>query len=163
MAELLDVTQMIAPAMQNKTQNKFHVEWEGLDAFTVKSFQRPTINSGEVVIDYLNTKRYFKGKTEFQPVTLVLNDYIDPSSAQKMMEWLRLCYEFISGREGYKDLYVARGLKLKVLDPPGAVIEEWDFINAFPTSVDFGPLDYASAETLNITVSLRYDGVILNY
>ncbi len=57
MAELIDTSRMIAPAFEPKRQNKFVIEWEGLDAWTIKSFARPSLSFQESVVEYLNTKR----------------------------------------------------------------------------------------------------------
>lgn len=163
MAELLDVTTMMAPAYEPKRANNWVLEWEGLDVFLLKTFARPSINLGEIVIDYINTKRYFAGKAEWATINIVSNDAIQPSAAQKFMEWIRLIHSSVDGRDGYKEFYAARNFRLKVLDRPGAVQEQWDFINIFPTSCDFGGLDYGSAEPLSINCTLRFDMALLQY
>ncbi|MEO6304108.1 MAG: hypothetical protein ABIP51_13140, partial [Bacteroidia bacterium] len=129
----------------------------------VKSFARPSGQFEEVVVDYINTKRYFQGKFSLNTIELVMYDPIDPSAAQKMWAWLNLCYEQISGRAGYKEMAVARGLRLKLLDPPGSVIEQYDFINALPMNFNFNTLDYGSGESLMCNVTLRYDAYIMQY
>jgi len=163
MAEILQVQQMMAPAFEPKRQNRWVLEWDGLDAYTLKTFARPSRNNNEIVVDYLNTKRYYTGKHEWQPIEMTLYDPIVPSAAQRVEEWSRLCYEGITGRAGYKEFYTARNFKLKLLDPPGGVIEQWDFINAFPTAINYGPLDYASAEITMITMTVRFDEAILQF
>lgn len=163
MAEILPVTTMIAPAFEPKRQNRWVVEYEGIDAWTLKTFARPNLSFGEVVVDYINTKRYFQGKFEWQTIEMTLYDPIVPSAAQKVMEFVRLGYENISGRAGYKDFYTAKNFKVKLLDPPGAVIEEWDLINLWLLSANFNTLDYASPEIMNVSCTFRYDAAILQY
>jgi hypothetical protein len=46
------------------------------------------------------------------------------------MQWVRLCYEVITGRGGYASMY-KRDFSLKMLDPQGAVIEQWDIKGAW--------------------------------
>ncbi len=163
MAQLLDVTTMMAPSYEPKRNNRWVLQWDGIPGFILKTFARPSLNFNEVVIDYINTKRYFQGKFEWQSLSIVTQDPIVPSAAQNFMEWVRLGYENISGRVGYKDLYAAKNFSLQMLDGPGAVVEQWDFINIFPTSVNFGTLDYASAEIATVECTLRFDSVLLSY
>lgn len=163
MAEILEVNQMIAPAFEPKRQNRWIVVWDGIDTYTLRNFARPNLNMGEVVIDYINTKRYFTGKFEWQTISMTLNDPIAPSQAQKMMEWVRLAYENVTGRAGYKEMYTAKNFRLKLLDPPGSVVEEWEFVNIWPQSVDFQGLDMASAEVAQIAVTLRFDQALMRY
>ena len=163
MAELLDVSQMIAPAYQPKVENRWIIAWDGLDAFTAKAFNRPSLQFQEVVIDYINTKRYFQGKFEWQTITLELYDPIVPSAAQRVQEWVRLGFENLTGRAGYKEFAVARGFVLNLLDPPGSVIESWSFINLQPMSVNYGALSYDSSTPCTVQLTLRYDAAILLY
>jgi hypothetical protein len=58
------------------------------------------------------------------PLNITLYDPIVPSASQKVMDWVRLCYEQITGRAGYAQMY-KRSFNLKLLDPVGAVIEDW--------------------------------------
>lgn len=163
MAELLDTNRMLAPAFEGQRQNRWIIEWEGLDAWTAKSFARPSISFGEVPVHYINSIRYYQGKFEPQTLSLSLYDPIVPSASQKVMEWVRLSYEQLTGRAGYKEFYTARGFKLKMLDGPGAVVQQWDFINLFITAVNFGTLDYASADMAMVELTLRYDSFIMQF
>lgn len=163
MPEILEVSQLLPIAYEPKRQNKWVLEWDGIDAYTIKTFARPQMNLNEIVIDYINMKRYYTGKFEFQTASFTLVDPIAPSQAQKVMEWVRLAHENMTGRDGYKEFYTAKNFKLKLLDPPGAVVELWDFTSAFPTSVNFGSLDYSSAEVATVEVTIRFDGVELMF
>lgn len=161
MSEILPVTSMISPAMEMFRKNRWIIEWEGLDAWTLKTFARPNLQFGEVVQDFINTKVYFQGKFEWSTIEMSLYQPLVPSAQQRVMEWVRLGYENISGRAGYKEFYTAKNFKLKLLDPVGAVMEQWDFINLFLTAVNNDSLDYGSADILMSTLTLRYDKCIL--
>ena len=160
MAEILEDSQMLLPAFELKRENRWVLEWDGIDSYLVRQFARPQANMGEVTLDFINGKRYFQGKFEWSTSQFVLTDPITPSQAQKVMEWVRLGFENITGRAGYKEFYTAKNFKLKLLDPVGAVVEQWDYINAFLSSVDFGSLDYTSAEPTKVTCTIRFDMAI---
>ena len=92
----------------------------------------------------------------------VLTDAIAPSGAQQVMEWIRLCFESVSGRAGYADFY-KRDIQLKMVDPVGTVIELWDIKGAFLLSAGFGELTYDDQKAVEITLSIRYDNAVLQY
>lgn len=162
MAETLSVTDMLPSKYEPKRQFRWVLQIEGLDAFLIKTAGRPTINQGEITIDYINTKRYLTGKAEFDTMSITLYDPIAPSGAQQVMEWIRTHYESVSGRAGYADFY-KRDIQLKMLDPIGTVVELWDIKGAFIQSATFNDLDYAAAEAVEIGLTLRFDNCVLQY
>src|SRR5574338_1239507 len=100
MAETLDVTTMIPNKWEPLRKNRWLFAIEGIDAFLMKTAARPQIANGEIVVDWINMKRYLAGKYEQQPLNVVLYDPIAPSGAQQVMEWMRLHTEVVSGRSG---------------------------------------------------------------
>lgn len=162
MAETLSVTDMLPNKFEPKRQFRWLLAIEGLDSFLMKTSARPSIETAEVEIDFVNATRYLAGKTKFQTIDVVLYDAIAPSGAQQVMEWLRTVYESVSARAGYADFY-KRDIQLKMLDPVGTVVELWDIKGAFPTSISFGDLDYASNDPSEISMTLRYDQAVLQF
>lgn len=159
MAEILETNQMLANAYEPKRKFRWTMEIDGIDAFTLKTGARPQMTFEETVIDYINTKRYVAGKMAYSPLNLTLQDPIAPSAAQKVMQWLRLCYEVITGRGGYASMY-KRDFSLKMLDPQGAVIEQWDIKGAWIQDTNMGELDYASSDNAEVSMVIRYDAAI---
>lgn len=156
MAEVLGVSDMLSKMVEPKRQFRFFMAIDGIDAFTLKTATRPQIAFEDTVVDYINTKSYYAGKATFEPLSLVLYDPLVPSASQKVMEWLRLVYEANTGRMGYKAFYT-RNFNIKALDPVGAVAEDFEIINAFPQSINWGDYDYASSDPVNISVTFRFD------
>lgn len=76
------------------------------------------------------------------------------------MEWVDLHHEQLTGRGGYAAIY-KKDLYLKMLDPGGAVCETWEMRGTWITGVDFGTLDYASADAMTCSLTLRFDKAIL--
>lgn len=160
--ETLDVSSMLPNLFEPKMTNRWVLMIEGIDAFIMKSCQRPTIVTEENEIPFMNATRYVAGKTKFNPISVVLFDPIAPSGAQQVMEWIRLCYESVSGRGGYADFY-KRDLQLKMVDGPGNVIELWDVKGAFILESNFGDLNYEEQKPQEITLSIRYDNGVLQF
>lgn len=155
-AEILETNMMLASTYEPKRKFRWIMEIDGIDAFTLKTGGRPQVTFEETQIDYINTKRYVAGKSSFSPLNITLQDPIAPSAATKAMNWVRLCYESITGRMGYASFY-KKDFVIKVLDPQGAVIERWDVKGAWCQDVNFGDLDMASSDVLEVNLVIRYD------
>lgn len=164
MATPLAVNEMLADAFEPKRQNRWRFQFtdDTLPAFIARTATRPSLSVEPITIDYLNTKRYIAGKLEWDTMTIGLYDPIAPSAAQRVMEWVRLCYENLSGRAGYAAFY-KKNFTLKMLEPVGAPVEEWEIQGAWITNAAFGDLDYTSAEPLTVELTLRPDRCILRF
>ena len=163
MAELLSNQEMFFTQWEPKVQNRFILYVDGIPSFLLKKCDRPAFTAERKEIDYINQKRFYRGKQVWNEITMELYDPIVPSGAQAVMEWARLAFEAISGRAGYHDVY-SKDLTIDVLGPPGDRIEEWTIKSAFPTNVEFGNLDYTNGgDALPITLHLAYDYGILQY
>ncbi len=162
MAEILEFNSMMFNSFEPKMKNRFILEIEGLDAYTIKTAKRPSIQFETVTIDHINIKRKLQGKGEWQNLELTLLDPIVPSAAQKVMEWVRTGHESLTGRRGYADFY-KRNIKIKVFGPPGDVIEQWDVRGAFIESADFGELDWSSNDPSEISLTIAYDYAVLEF
>lgn len=162
-AEILDTTTMLANSYEIKRSYRWLLEIDGIDAFTLVSTSRPKGTFGEIEIDWLNSKRFEAGKWTWSEMEITLNDPIAPSAAQKVMDWVRLCYEHETGRAGYSAFY-KKDIRLKLLDGPGAVVEQWLIKSAWIKGLsDMGTLDYKAEEPVKITCALRFDSAILQF
>jgi hypothetical protein len=47
-----------------------------------------------------------------------------------------------------------------MLDPQGAVIEQWDIQGAWIQDFNGGELDYASSDNAEISITIRFDAAI---
>lgn len=159
MADILNTDVMLANTYEPKRKFRWLLAIDGIDAFVCKTTARPQMTFEETVIDYINTKRYVAGKMAYSPMNLTLHDPVAPSAALKVMEWIRLAYEVQTGRMGYASFY-KKDITLKVLDPQGAVVEHWDLRGAWVQDSNFGDLDYASSDNIELAVVLRFDSVI---
>jgi len=162
MAEVLEVTDMLANTFEPKRKFRWVLAIEGIDSFLLKSAARPTITTEEFKIDYINATRYLAGKYTFGEMNVTLHDAIAPSGAQQVMEWIRLAHEHVSQRGGYADFY-KRDIQLKMLDPLGAVVELWDIKGAFIREANFGELMYDNNESADIQLTIRFDLAVLQF
>jgi hypothetical protein len=163
MAETLSVLDMLPNKFEPKRQFRWVFAIEGIDAFLMKTANRPTFNLAESTLKYVNSTRYLAGRLTFSNMSVTLYDPIAPSGAQQVMEWIRTHYESVSGRAGYADFY-KRDCQIKMLDPIGTVVELWDMKGAFITAANFQSLNYDDDQTpMTIDLTLRYDNCVLQY
>ena len=162
MPETLSVTDMLPNKFEPKRKFRWVFAIEGIDAFLIKTAARPTMNTAEVEIPFINSTRFIAGKTKFDALSVTLHDPIAPSGAQQVMEWVRTHFESVSGRAGYADFY-KRDCQLKLLDPVGTVVELWDMKGCFLESASFGDLDYGTEDPAEISLSIRFDNCVLQY
>ena len=162
MADTLSVSEMLPNKFEPKRKFRWVFAIEGIDSFLMKTAARPTINTAEQEINFINAKRYIAGKTTFDTIQVTIYDPIAPSGAQQVMEWIRTHYESVSGRAGYADFY-KRDIQLKMLDPVGTVVELWDIKGAFITEANFGEVTYEDGGPMEISMTLRFDNCVLQY
>lgn len=163
MAETLSVPEMLPSKFEPLAKRRFVLAIEGIDAFLIKEAARPTYSTEEVTVNFINSTRYLAGKTTFGTISVTLHDPIAPSGAQQVMEWVRLCFESVSGRSGYADFY-KRDIQIKMLDPVGTVVQLWDIKGAFITEANFNELSYDSTSDLaEISLTIRFDNAVLQY
>lgn len=163
MAMTLGVTDMLPAKFTPLMKRSYVFCIEGIDAFLIKSAARPEYTTEEVAINWINSTRYIAGKTTFGTLSVTLHDPIAPSGAQQVMEWIRLCYESVSGRAGYPDFY-KRDIQLKMLDPTGTVVQLWDIKGAFCTTAGFGDLSSEDGSAMaEITLTIRFDNACMQY
>jgi hypothetical protein len=162
MAELLEPQDIMFTPFEPKLKNRFIMQIDGINAYLIKTANRPSIESDEVVLEHMNVTRYIKGKSRWQPLEITLYDPVVPSAAQQVMEWVRLSHESVTGRDGYSDFY-KKTVTFNVLGPVGDVVEEWELKGAYIQSANFGDLSFEEAAPVEISLTLRYDYAILKF
>ena len=162
MAQLVDANDVMFTPFEPKLKNRYLMQIDGIPAYLIKTANRPQITFEEVQLDHLNVRRWVKGKGVWQQLQVTLYDPVVPSAAQAVMEWVRLSHESVTGRDGYSDFY-KKDVTFQVLGPVGDVVEEWKLKGAWLQDVQFGDMDFASSDPVDITLTLRYDYAILQF
>lgn len=134
--------------------------------FLCKAVSLPSIDQGEVVIDYVNTDFKVKGKSRWQDVTLSIYDAVGnprnntPNGSKQIHEWLLQHHNSQTGGDnwafeepiGYKSLY-----KIEVLNPQGFGVYHWELHGTFMSAINFGSMDWAAEDAVIAEVTLKYD------
>jgi hypothetical protein len=162
MANLVSEQELFFTAFEPKTQNRFILYMDGIPSYIVKKVSRPSLQQDAKPLDHINLRRFVKGKSVWQPMTLTLFDPIVPSGAQAVMEWVRLHHESVTGRDGYLEFY-KKDLTLNILGPVGDKVEEWIIKGAQITNVTFGEMDWSMDEPVAFDIQIQPDWCVLNY
>ena len=158
----LDPSEIMFTPFEPKTKNRFIMYIEGVPAYLIKSANRPSLQFEEIILDHINVKRYVKGKGAWRPIDITLYDPVVPSAAQACMEWIRLSHESVTGRDGCADFY-KKDVTFNMLGPVGDLVEEWTLKGTYIEQANFGEVDFASSDPVEITLTLKYDYAILQF
>ena len=160
--ELLEPNQIMFSNWEPKLKNRFIMNIDGINAYLVKSMNRPTIESETVELNHMNVTRYVKGKSKWSTLDITLYDPIVPSAAQQVIEWVRLSHESVTGRDGYSDFY-KKNVTFNLVGPVGDVVEEWELVGCYISNANFGDLSFDDSTAVEITCTLTFDYAVLKF
>ena len=163
MAQLIDPNEMMYTNFEPKQKFRYIMYVDGIPSYIIKKTARPKITSEIVTLPHINTERYVKGRSKWEPISMTLYDPIVPSGAQSAMEWIRSGHESVTGRDGYADFY-KKDITINILGPVGDVVEEWTLKGAWMSEGNFGELSWdESAAICEIEMTIPYDYAILQF
>jgi hypothetical protein len=155
-----------------KLQYRFRVLFDNLggssdgNTFVTKnvvSVTRPTLDHEDVTIDVYNSKIRLAGKHTWGDVTLIIRDDInsDVVTALGAQMASQVNHSEQSSRKAGGDYKF--GMRIEMLDGSNegdgqdAVIDAWTLAGCFIPSIQYGDLNYATSEVVQITATIRYD------
>lgn len=162
MAELL---RGIPVDYEPKRKNRFVLEFPtelGIEVWKVQSVTRPKLTVNSVEVHWINTVDTVAGKGQWQPMDIEFIDTQGPSTSTQTMEWVRLCFETLTGRMGYAAGY-KKTLILKGLDPTGVEVEKWELRGCWPTNIEFGENSQEDDGLQTVKITVQPFQCILNY
>lgn len=164
-----------------KRAHRFILDIPGLvdsnDAFTyakylAKSVTKPAYTVGTANHKFLGNTYYYPGSVEWNEITAVIVNAINPDSNQILytalagMGYLRpdIQENVILSGEAPGTVNKASALNelglvmIEEVDGAGVNVGTWQLINGFITNATFGDLNYDNdTELLNVTIQMRYD------
>ena len=154
MAEQLD--NMLFMYFEPKRKNLFKLVVDGIPAYLVKTAALPNMKVDEIVINYMNSQRKVMGLPSCDNISVTLYDPILPDAAQMLDAWYRLMYDARTGKAGYSQVYKKK-MSIVQYGPNGTAVSEWVFEGAFPNAIDYGGIDYTTADPVEVSVTFSYD------
>ncbi len=152
---------MLFTSFEPKVAFRFKMLVNGLTAYTIKASSMPSLDNGEIVIDYINTDFKVKGKSRWQDITVTLYDPVDPSAAKEVHDWIKIHHNSESGKDGFAFDEYKKDITIQALDPHGAPVEVWTLHGAFIGASNWGDMDWSTDEAKTIELTLKYDYAVL--
>lgn len=121
---------------------------------------RPNLSVEETEVYHLNGITYFPGRGRWETITVSYLDFAH-EEMRSLWNWLATIYDFTDPVRlpmGNKRDWDATGV-LTMYDGCGTILEMWQLRHMFPTSINFGDVDYASNDIATIELTLRYSDV----
>jgi hypothetical protein len=162
MVNLIQEQELFFTSFEPQMQNRFVLYLDGVLSFLIKGTGRPKFTQEAKPLNHINVQRYVKGRTVWNPISLVLFSPVVPSATQAIMEWQRLHHESVTGRDGYADFY-KKDLTINIIGPIGDKVEEWILKGCTITECDFGDVNFDQDDPLEIQLTVQPDFCVLNY
>lgn len=146
---------------QIQGKNHFEVQfddknWNSDLTLLVKSFPLPKETTDVNTIDHFNQQIKLAGKTTFDGGELVIHDAIDKDVEIMFRAWRNKVYNASKGTVGYASDYKVNGLVTE-FKPNGDGGRKWKLIGCWPSTVNYGELDYETGGYKDITATIVYD------
>lgn len=165
------VTGESGSTLMPKLQYRFRVTFTGLGEASgaqtivtrnVVSVTRPAVDHDDVTIDTYNSKIRLAGKHTWQDITLVMRDDVTSgviNALNKQMERQLNHAEQSAPLAGSQYKF---GMKIETLngdhsEGQDAVLDTWELSGCFIPSIQFGDLNYATSDVVQVTATIRYD------
>ena len=136
-----------------------------ISAKYVKIAARPSLKIETTEVNFLNSKIWVPGKGEWDDLTVTYNDVVGGSASSDMSNlysWLAAVYDFSSyasvssqDQASMNTDYTGDGT-LTMLDGCGNTLESWQIKDMWPTTINFGDLDYNSSDIAEISLTFKY-------
>lgn len=121
---------------------------------------RPNLSIEETEINHLNAKTWIPGKASWETITVSYMDVAN-DEMRTLWNWLATMYDFtdpVQLSQGEKRDWNATGI-LNMYDGCGTLLEGWELQHMWPTSINFGEVDYSTSDIATIELTLRFSDV----
>ena len=156
-----------------KLQYRFRVSFTNLGGGSLKdqttqnviSASRPNLTHEEVIVDSYNSKMYLAGKHTWEPVTIVLRDDMDSNVIKVLGEQLNKQVDHTDQSSAIAGSAYKFSVKIETLDGANgttkpSVFDTWDLQGAFISNIQYGDLNYADSNMVQVTLTVRYDHAV---
>tara|TARA_B110000879_G_scaffold211673_1_gene305121 strand:- start:223 stop:843 length:621 start_codon:yes stop_codon:yes gene_type:complete len=152
-----------------KLQYRFRVAFTGLGngspnkssvTQNVISTSRPNLTHEEVVIDSYNSKMYLAGKHTWEPITVVFRDDMSSHVIKAIGAQLNKQVDHADQASSISGSAYKFTMQIETLDGNNTtptVFDSWDLAGCFITQVQYGDLNYADSNMVQVTMTIRFD------
>jgi hypothetical protein len=166
--------------LEPKRKHRFLLFFNNFDLpqYVIKSTDKPSFEINTTTHNYFGHQFHYPGQVVWNTINVTLVDPVSPDSSTALNEILRKSgYGTPDDAAGDKSILPTISKASAVSALGGKVIirqydvegqhteavESWELYNPWIQSVNYGSLDYASDDMLEITLTLRYDWAKLEF
>lgn len=157
--------------LQPKPKHRFRVVVNGFGMWPIgdqrditiqtRNIQKPNVNFPEQVVDAYNSKMYYAGKHEWQPITLTLYDDVTNRAQTLVQQQIQKQLDMknqigLPTGQSYK-------FEMRIQTMDGSTtgeFEEYFCEGCFIQSVNPGDFDYTASDPSTLEVTIRYDNCL---
>jgi hypothetical protein len=161
-------TEQTGGTLMPKLQYRFRVSFTNLGGQgttgslvtrNVVSVTRPALDHEDVTVDVYNSKIRLAGKHTWQDVTLVIRDDVNSDVMSFMGNQMARQVNHATQASAKAGEDYKFGMKIEMLDGSQTdnVIDTWTLAGCFIPSIQYGDLNYATSDVVQITATIRYD------
>jgi hypothetical protein len=156
--------------IQPKFTNRFRVRVShfgpisgGLDLTQqVQSVKKPSVKWTPVVIDSYNSRAYYAGKHEFDPIELIVKDDITNSVTRLITHQMQKQLNFFEQTAYESGINYKFLMYIETMDGGNdIVLDAWVLEGCMLNTVTFAPLDYKDANMQLITMTIQCDSAVM--
>jgi hypothetical protein len=137
--------------------------------YALKKVDKPKAKVAEITHKYLNHFYYYPGRLEWESINMTIAATLKPSVDDVLYNvLLGAGYQYPASYSEDRTISKPKfnkalgdTISIIQISSDGKPIEEWLLKKPFFTSVQFGALDYASEEIVDIQCTIRYDSAQL--
>lgn len=163
MAETLGASHLASENWEVQRQNNFEISIAGVGGRTltlaVESGFLPAESNEVIELNFGNSKVKVAGIATYEDGTLTLKDAISQDIERIIVEWRKQVYDPETDRVGLAVNYKKQARVIQWA-PDGTMERTWKIIGAWPSSVNYGTLDYTASDKKLIEVTISYDKAI---
>lgn len=131
---------------------------------------RPSISIKEMEVRHSDEVVYYPGRQDWKTINLTL--YHIQCANNPIFDWLKLIYDPTDSVDPFKygldvpepddpdctrcDPFIKPEANCTLYDGCGEIMEIWTYECVWPTSIDWGELDYESNDLVYVDLTLRY-------
>ena len=136
-----------------------------IDTFYVKSVKFPSLKIGVEDMKGISISYPLAKEAKFDDINIVFYETAD--TLKKLLEWKQSVYDFDRGVINIASKYMSKIEIVQIVDPlifaEQSEVYKAVIFNAFPKSLEFDNLDYASGGIKLITMAISYSHAKYEY
>jgi hypothetical protein len=160
MAQTLGAAHLASENWEVQRQNNFEISIAGVGGraltLAVESGFLPAESNEIIELNFGNSKVKVAGIATFEDGTLVVKDIIQQDTEKVIRDWRKQVYNPETDAVGLAVNYKKQARVIQWA-PDGSLERTWKIIGAWPSTVNYGTLDYTASDKKTIEITLTYD------